>query len=150
MSALTNQTETDLLELMLTNADAPNWGDTGGLQQSVAPGSLYIGCHTGDALSDTSTAQNASECAYTGYSRQAVARSGAGWTISGDTGDNAALIQFGEASGATPETITDVGIGYEAGDPGYLHMWAQVAADLIVNIGVNPQYAIGALDITIN
>jgi len=150
MSALTNQTEDDLLDLLFTNVDAPNWGDAAGLQNSTAAGSLYVGAHYGDVLADTTTAQNTNEMDYTGYSRQAVARSVSGWTVASGTVDNDALIQFGQMTAGTNRTITDVGIGYESGSPGYLHLWGQVTADLAVSTGVNPQIAAGALDISIN
>lgn len=153
MAAFTNQTELDLLDLMFTNVDAPNWGDTAGLQNSATEGSLYVGLHTGDLLSDTDTAQNSNETSYTGYTRQAVARNVSNWTVSLQGGDgeatNDALIQFGSMTAGGPVTITDVGIGYESGSPGYLHIWGQVTSDLVVNNGVNPQFAIGALDITL-
>lgn len=150
MSNLTNQTEDDLLDLLFTNIDAPNWGDAAGLQNSAAAGTLGIGCYTGDALSDTSTSQATNEAAYTGYARQTVARSAAGWTVASGTVDNDALIQFGEMTAGGPITITDVGIGFASSGAGYLHIWGQVAIDLVVNNTVNPQYAIGALDISIN
>lgn len=150
MTAFTNQTEDDILDLLFTNVDAPNWGDVAGLQNSATAGSLYVGLHTGDAIGDTTTAQNASETSYTGYTRQAVARSTAGWTVASGTVDNDALIQFGSMTAGGPVTITDVGIGYESGSPGYLHIWGQVTSDLIVNNGVNPQFAAGALDVSLD
>lgn len=150
MSAFTDQTENDLLDLMFTNVDAPNWGDAAGLQNSAAPGSLHVGLHTGDAISDTTTAQNTSETTYTGYSRQAVARSTTGWTVASGTVDNDSLIQFGSMTAGGPVTITDVGIGFAATGVGYLHIWGQVTADLVVNNGVNPQFAAGALDVSLN
>lgn len=149
MSAFTNQTEDDILDLLFTNVAAPNWGDAGGLQPAATAGSLYISLHTGDALSDTSTAQTASEATYTGYGRQAVARSTAGWTVASGTVDNDALIQFGEDSSGS-ETITDVGLGSASSGAGYLFAWGQVLADLAVSVGVNPQFAAGALDFSLN
>lgn len=147
MSALTNQAEDDLLDLIFTNVAAPNWGDAGGLQPSAAAGNMNISLHTLDAIGDTTTSQATSEASYTGYSRQTVARSVAGWTVSAGTVDNDALIQFGECT-AGSETITDVGI---AGlNTAYLQIWGQVTSDLAVSTGVNPQFAAGALDVSIN
>lgn len=156
MTAFTNQTEADILDLLFTNVDAPNWGDAAGLQNSVTPGSLHVSLHLLDAIGDTSTSQADNETTYTGYSRQAVARSTTGWTVSpaggGDptTVDNDALIQFGSMTAGGPVTITDVGIGFAATGAGYLHIHGQVTADLVVNNGVNPQFAAGALDISLN
>lgn len=150
MSAFTNQAEDDILDLLFTNVDAPNWGDAGGLQNSVAAGSIYAGLYTGDLLGETSTSQATNECAYTGYGRVAVARSVAGWTVAAGTVDNDALLQFGNATAGTPETVTDVGLGFASSGAGYLQIWGQVTSDLVVNVGVNPQFAIGALDVSLN
>ena len=150
MSNMTDQTELDMLDLMFTNVDAPNWGDAAGLQNSAAAGTLGIGCHTGDALSDTSTSQATSEASYTGYARQTVSRDTSGWTVASGNVDNDAAIIFGEMTAGGPITITDVGIGFASSGVGYLHIWGQVTSDLVVNDGVNPQYAAGALDISLN
>jgi expansin (peptidoglycan-binding protein) len=150
VSAFTNQTEDDVLDLLFTNVDAPNWGDAAGLQNSATAGSLHVSAHENDALSDTSTLQTDNEAGYTGYGRIAIARSAAGWTVNAGTVDNDALGQFGEATAGTPETITDVGIGFALSGAGYLHIHGQVAQDLVVNNGVNPQIAAGALDVSIN
>jgi len=148
MSAFTDQCEDDILDLLFTNVDAPNWGDAAGLQNSATEGSMNISLHTGDAIGDTTTSQATSECAYTGYSRQTVGRNVSGWTVSAGTVDNDALIQFGEATAGTPETVTDVGL---AGlNTAYLQIWGQVTSDLVVNVGVNPQFAAGALDVSLN
>jgi hypothetical protein len=148
MSA-TNQTEDDLLDLLFTNVDAPNWGDAAGLQNSAAAGSLHISLHTGDALSDTSTAQTQSEAAYTNYARQAVARSVAEWTVASGTVDNDNAITFPQ-SASGPETETDVGIGFALSGAGYLHIWSQLVSDLVVNSGVTPEFAAGALDVSLD
>ncbi len=150
MAGFTNQRETDILDLYLTNVDAPNIGDAAGLQASAAPGNLYISAHLTDSLTDASTAQTDNETSYTGYGRIAVVRSTAGWTVTGDTGTNDALLQHGEMSAGGPVTITDTGIGFATSGAGYLDAWGQVAADLVVNNGINPQYAINALDVTLD
>lgn len=150
MTALTNQAEDDFLDLYFTNVAWPNVGDASGLQPSTVAGSIHVSLHTGDALADTDTDQTSNEAAYTGYARQAVARSAAGWTVAGGTVDNDALIQFGEATAGTPETITDVGLGFALVGAGSLQFYGQVTSDLVVNTGVNPQFAIGALDVSID
>ncbi len=47
-------------------------------------------------------------------------------------------------------TITDVGIGFALTGAGVLQIWGQVTSDLVVNNGINPQFAAGALDISID
>ena len=81
-----NTFENDLLQLIFNNVDIADIGDAGGLQNSATAGSLYLALHT----ADPGEAGNAttSESAYGSYARQAVARSGAGWTVSGNSATN--------------------------------------------------------------
>ena len=150
MSAFADQTATDLLDLMFTNIAAPNWGVAGGLLPSATANSEHASLHLSDLLGPTDTDQDSQETTYTGYARVAVARSTAGWTVTADTVDNDALMQFGNMTAGGPVTITDVGLGFASTGVGYLHIWGQVSVDLVVNNGVNPQFAIGALDISLN
>lgn len=150
MSAFTNLAEDDFLDLFFTNLDFPNVGDAGGLQQSVVDGNLYSSLHTGDAVSDTTTLQTDNETTYTGYARFANTRDTAGWTVLTGTVDNDVLNTFGEMTAGGPVTITDVILGFAASGAGVAHIHGQVTSDLIVNNGTNPQFAIGALDVSID
>lgn len=143
----TNQFEDDLLDLIFTNVDAPNVGDAGGLQNSVAAGSAQISLHTA-TLADTTTAATTSEAAYTSYARQTVARSTSGWTVASGTVDNDAAITFPEATGGS-ETETDFGICLLA-TGNYLQIFGALTSSLAVSSGVQPEFAAGALDISIN
>ena len=145
MAALTNLFKDDLLDLIFTNVAAPNVGDAGGLQPSVAAGTMAIALHTGNTISNTSTVQTQAEAAYTGYVRQTVVRSTAGWTILSGLVDNDAAITY-PISTSGPETETDVSLG---GFAGVMQIFGTLAADLIVNNGVTPEFAAGALDITV-
>jgi len=147
MAGYTDLAETDWLDLFFTNAAFPNVGDAAGLPPSVATdGAFDIAAHTDDALTDASTVLTDNECDYTGYSRPSYNRGTSTWTVTGDTASNDVLISFTEMSGGSSDTITDVSIGFAAGS--VMQIWGQVAVDLIVNIGVEPQLAISALDIT--
>lgn len=145
MAALTNLFKDDILDLLMTNVAAPNVGDAGGLQPSTSAGNMAVALHTGNSISDTSTVQTDSEAAYTGYIRQNVARTVAGWTVASGLADNDAAITY-PISSSGPETITDVSLG---GFGGVMQIFGSLAADLIVNNGVTPEFAIGALDITV-
>jgi hypothetical protein len=147
MSA-TNAFETSLLGLLFNNDDITNVGDAAGLVGSSAAGSTQLALAT-VAFVEGDTLLTADEVAYTGYARPTQARSSAGWTVSGDTVDNAALVQFGEMSAGGPDTVVHVGLGFLAtGDALNLH--ADLNADLVINDGVNPQFAIGSLDWTLD
>jgi hypothetical protein len=141
MSA-TNACETGLLSLLFTNADFANIGDAGGLQNSATAGSLYVSLHTGDPGEGGS--QTTSESAYTDYARVAVARSGAGWTVSGSNVSNAAAVTF-PVCGVTGSTITHFGIGTASSGAGVLLF--KGTCSLAVSAGITPSFAIGALDV---
>ena len=139
--------EDDLLDLIFTNVDAPNVGDAAGLQNSATAGSFYISLHTG-TLNDTHTAQTQSEAAYTSYARQAVARSTAGWTVASGTVDNDSAITFPAATGGS-ETETDFGIGSATSGTGNLQLYGALTSSLAVSSGITPEFAAGALDISV-
>ena len=150
MSGFTDLAEDDFLDLFMTNVDFPNVGDAAGLQNSLVAGNLYASLHLADAVSDTTTLQTDNETTYTGYARVANVRSTAGWTVASGTVDNDVLNQFGEMTAGGPVTVTDVILGFAAAGAGVAQIWGQVTIDLIVNNTINPQFAIGALDISID
>ena len=147
MAAATDAFENSLALLLFNNTTIANIGDATGLVGSTTPGSTQLALAT-VAYIDADTLLTADECNYTGYARQTQARSGAGWTVTADTAENAALIQFGEMSAGASDTAVHVGLGFIAtGDVLRLH--ADLTADLVINNGVNPQFAAGALTWTV-
>lgn len=146
MSA-TNAFETALLTLYFNNTDHANIGDAAGIQNSATAGNFYVSLHTGDP-GETGT-QTTSEATYTGYARVAVARSGAGWTIAGDTVSNAAVITYGLCT-AGSNTITHFGIGSDLSGAGNLFFSGALNASLAVSNGITPNFAIGDLTTTCN
>lgn len=143
MSA-TNAFETALLNLIFANTNAANVGDATGLRGSSTAGSFYISLHTADP-GETGD-QTTSEATYTSYARVAVARSGAGWTVSGNNASNAAAVTFPTATGGT-NTITHFGIGSASSGAGNLFFTGELDASLAVTTSVTPSFAIGELDI---
>lgn len=147
MSA-TNTFEDDLLDLLFTNIAAPNIGDAGGLQPSAGAGSFYISLHTSPLL-DTHTLQTQFESAYTSYARVAAARSVAAWTVASGTVDNDAAITFPAATGGS-ETETYFGIGFASSGAGVLQFFGALTSSLAVSSGITPEFAIGALDVSVD
>lgn len=143
MSA-TNAFETALLTLYFNNTDHANIGDAAGLQNSAAAGSFYVSLHTADP--GEAGAQNTTEATYTSYARVAVARSAAGWTISGNNVSNAAAINFPTATGGS-DTITYFGIGSDAAGAGNLFFKGALTASRVISNGITPSFAIGELDV---
>jgi hypothetical protein len=146
MSA-TNVFENGLLSLIFENANYANVGDATGLRGSTTAGVFYISLHT--ATPNETGTQTTSEAAYTSYARQSVARSTAGWSVASGVADNDAAITFPTATGGS-ETITHHGIGSDVSGTGNLFLYGANTAGLAVSTGITPQYAIGALDITLD
>ena len=146
--SFTDQAEVDLLDLMFQNVDAVNYGDAPGLQNSAAAGSSELALASVNH-GETDTVLTANEIAYTGYLRPTQARSGAGWAAAAaGLTDNAALIQFGSMTAGGPDTATSVGLGFLS-TVEFLHLFGSLDADLVINDGINPQFVIGAFDISL-
>ena len=137
----TNAFETDFLELLFNNVALANIGDAGGLQPSAAPGSLFIALFT----TDPGEAGGGTEATFGGYARQAVVRSGVGWTVAGNNATNAAVISFPEATSGS-ETITHFAI-MTALSGGDMLFHADVDTGRLVATGVTVEFAAGALDV---
>lgn len=146
MSA-TNAMETAILQLYFNNTDHANVGDAAGIQNSATAGSFYISLHTADP-GETGT-QTTSEATYTSYARVAVARSGAGWTVTGGNASNAAAVNFPAATGGT-NSITHFGIGSDLSGAGNLFFKGALDNPLAVSSGITPSFAIGELDVNID
>lgn len=141
-----NTFENDLLLLIFNNTDIALVGDASGIQNSATAGSLYISLHTADP--GEAGDQSTSETVYTNYQRVAVARSGAGWTVSGNAVTNAATITF-DTCGASGATLTYFGVGCESGTgAGKLLYSGALSSPLAVSSGIQPQFAAGDLDVT--
>jgi hypothetical protein len=140
-----NTFETDLLGLIFNNTDIADIGDASGLQNSATAGSLYVAFHTADP-GEAGTAAT-SETSYTNYARQAVARSGAGWTVSGNSVTNAAQITFPEC-GATGATLTYFSITTASSGASKIIYSGALSTPLAVSELITPLFAIGALTVT--
>lgn len=145
MGSKSNSFENDLLLLVFNNTDIANIGDAAGLQNSASAGSLYVALHTGDP-GETGN-QSTSEAAYTSYARVAVARSGAGWTVSGNAVSNTAAITFPACTGSS-STCTHFSVGYESSGATKILYYGALSASLAVSTGITPEIPAGDLDIT--
>ena len=149
--SLVDTFEDALLKLIFQNIALVNVGDAGGLLPSAAPGNIYVALHTADA-GEAAASQSISEMSYTGYDRKPAVRSASGWTVAASaptyTADNAAAIQMGENTG-TSQTATDFSLGFATGVGSATAIYMKGAAALVVAPNVNPEFAIGALDVTL-
>jgi hypothetical protein len=128
-----NALETDLLELLFNGTALADLAEN----DSTTPATdLYVSLHTSDP--GEAGNQTSNECAYTSYARVAVARSGAGWTVSGNQVVPAANIDFPAATGGT-ETATHFGIGTAASGTGYLMYSGTITPNISISSGVTPR-----------
>lgn len=147
--AWTSAFEDEIFKLIWNNTAAANIGDASGLQPAGTAGSIYVSLHTADP--GKSGSQNTSAATYTGYAYVAVARSTAGWTVSGTAPKqvaNAAAVLFPAATAGT-DTITYVGIGSASSGAGHLYASFALASSLVVVTGVIPTFSVGALIFTV-
>jgi hypothetical protein len=149
MSA-SNAFENDIALLLFNNTNIANAGDATGIRGSTTAGSIYVALHTADP--GEAGTQATSEATYTGYARVAVARSGAGWTVSGTAptqAANAAAVTFGPCTAGT-NTITYFSVGLETSGATRLLASGALTASLAVSSGITPSFSIGALTVTID
>lgn len=128
-----NTTENDVLALIFTATALP-W---------AAATDLEIHLHTADP--GEAGVSTTSEATYTSYAAVTVSRSGSGWTVTGNSCANDALIQFPQCTGGS-NTLTHVSIT-PASSTQILYSGA-LNASLAVSSGIQPQFAVSALTIT--
>lgn len=143
--SMSNAAEQALLDLLFLNVDWANIGDAGGLQNSATAGSFYIALHTSDP--GEAGTQTTNEIAYTSYARVAVARTAGGWTRSGSTIENAALVQFPQCTGGSG-TATHFSIGTDPSGAGQIVLSGALTSSLAISNGIQPQFAAGELTAT--
>lgn len=132
----TNALENSLLLLIFNNTDIAGIGDAAGLQNSATAGSLYVSLHTADP--GEAGSQTTSEIAYTSYARVAVARSGSGWTVTGNSVSPAATISFPAGTGGSG-TATYFGVGTDSSGAGTLLYKGAISPSIVCGSGITPQ-----------
>lgn len=132
----TNSWENGVLELVFKNTNFANVGDATGLRGSSTAGSFYISLHTADP--GEAGDQTTNETSYTSYARVAVARSGSGFVVTGNSVSPAASIDFPACTGSTA-TITHFGIGAASSGAGVLLYKGTVTPNISVSSGVTPR-----------
>lgn len=130
-----------LLQLLFNNnaANAPVNAIGSGLQAAATAGNLYVSLHTADPTASGN--QSSSEISYTGYARQAVARTtgSSGFTVTGNSVSPGSAITFGSMTGGTGGTVTNWAIGTASSGTGYILYTGSVSPNILVSTGVTPQ-----------
>lgn len=146
MSA-SNDFENALLLLLFNNTNIANFGDATGIRGSATAGSFYIALHTADPGEAGSAITN--ECTWTSYARVAVARSGAGFTVTGSSVANAAQVQFPKCTGGT-ETATHFAVVNTSSGAGTIMTSGALTSSLAISNNIQPTFAAGALTNTVD
>ncbi len=129
-----NVFENDLVALIFNNTAIADIGDVAGLRASTAAGLLYWSLHTADP-GEAGTAIT-SETAYTGYARVAAARSGAGFTVTGNSVSPPANVDFAECTALPGTAITHFGIVNTASGAGKLLYKGTMTPNVAMAVGV--------------
>ena len=124
------------------NANIALVGDATGLRGSTTAGSLYFSLHTADP--NEAGDQTTSEVAYTSYARVAVARSAAGWTVTGNAVAVDADVVFPAGTGGSG-TATHWGLGTDASGAGLLLYKGAISPSIVCGNGVTPRLAAGTV-----
>jgi hypothetical protein len=125
--------ENDFLKLIFNAVAMANMADNAASSPLT---NLYVSLHTADPTSAGN--QTSNEATYTSYARVAVARSSAGWTVTGNSVSPAATISFPACTGGT-NTITYLGVGTASTGTGKLLYSGTVTPNIAVASGVTPQ-----------
>lgn len=144
---LTNQARDDFGDGFFLHVAIPSIGDPTGLPAAATEGAVEIALSTG-TLTTATTLMTQTQISYTGYARITPPRTGSGWTSVNGAIDNVALEQFGNMSGGAGGTVSDFNLTFDEGAD-YAQWFGLVDTPLAVTTGVNPQFAIGAFNLTI-
>lgn len=129
--SLSNSAENSILLLIFNTTTWANLADDAGTSPAT---NLTVALHTADP--GEAGDQTTNEADYTSYARVNVARSGSGWTVSGNSVSPAAAITFPAASGGS-NTITHFSVGTGTSD--YMICSGTVSPNLSVSSGVTPE-----------
>lgn len=137
-----NTFENDLMKLILNAVAIANMADNAA---SAPLTNVYVALHTADP--GEAGSQTTSECAYTSYARVAVARTSGGWTVTNNTGVNAAAVTFPKATGGS-ETATHFSVGTLVSGAGKILYSGALNSSLAISNNIQPEFAAGDLSIS--
>lgn len=137
-----NQHENDYMLLMFNNVAAAGIGDAGGLRPSVAAGNFYIALHTGDP--GEAGTQATAEATYTGYTRMAVARTAAGFTVTANAVNLVANLDFPQCTANPGAPLTHFSIGDDASGAGKIRYKGSLSPVVTTAVGVVPRLSTAA------
>ena len=137
MAAKTTAYDTAILALLLNATPIANVADNAASSPLT---NLYLSLHT--ASPGVSGNQTTNEAAYTSYTREAIARSSAGFTVAAGVATLTSAVNFPSATGGS-ETETYLGVGSASSGAGTLYYFGPISPTITVTTGVIPQITTG-------
>ena len=132
--SFSNQFEADILGLIFNATAISGLADNA----SASPlTNLYVALHTADPGEGGNQATN--EVNYTGYARVAVQRTGAGWTLVGQTISPTAVIEFGEMTAGAAGTAVYASVGTAASGAGKVIIRGALSPTIPFQVGTVPR-----------
>lgn len=128
-----NTFENDFLRLVFNATAIANIADNAA---SSPLANLFVSLHTADP--GEAGDQTTSEIAYTSYARVAVARSGSGFTVTGNSVSPVANIDFPTGTGGSG-TATHFGIGTAVSGAGKLLYKGSISPTIVCGNGITPR-----------
>ncbi|WP_299663815.1 hypothetical protein [uncultured Ruegeria sp.] len=129
--------ETDVLALIYNGTAIADLAEN---DSSSPATNLYLSLHS--ANPGEAGNQSTSECAYTGYARVAVARTSAGFTVSGNSVSLTSAVDFPAATGGTCDaTYFAVGTG-SSGATDFI-VYGSISPTISISNGVTPRLGTG-------
>ena len=109
---------------------------------------IYVALCTAAPV-DSDTGSTITEATYTGYARKSTV-AGDWNAASGDpsTIDNGNAITFAACTGGS-STVTHFAL-VDASSAGNMLLWGALTSSLAVSSGITPEFAVGALDVTLD
>jgi hypothetical protein len=135
-----NTYENELLLLIFNNTPMTLVGDASGILGSALPGSFYFALHSSDPGEAGTQATN--EVSYTGYARVAVARTGAGFVVTGNSVSPADDVDFGQCT-AGSVTASHFSLGVASSGSTKLLYKGAFNASIAIAVNTIPRIASG-------
>jgi hypothetical protein len=127
-----NNTENNVLKLIF---NATTWNDIAENDTTSPTTALTVALHTADP--GEAGTQATSETSYTGYTRQSVARTTGGWTVTGNSVSPVSNIDFPECTASPGGAITHWSVG--TGVSNELLYSGTVSPNITMAVGVIPR-----------
>lgn len=129
-----NVFENDLLKLIFNATPIAGLADNAA---SSPVTSLFLALHTADP--GEAGGQTTSEISYTGYTRLAVLRTGAGWTVTANSVSPVSDVLFPEMTGGAGGPATHASIGTLVSGAGKVLYKGALTPAITVALGVAPR-----------